>query len=110
MSDRASEPAGSLPVDLQARLSLACALVVAPEMVVLDELTEGLDPVSRRDLWRRLEALAARGTTVIAAGRALDDAELCDRVLLLNGGRLVGEDSPAAATRSSRRHLSATRR
>lgn len=94
MSDVASERAGSLPVDLQARLSLACALVAAPEMLVADELTAGLDPVARGDLWGRYGALAARGRTVVVASQVLDDALLCDRVLLLCDGRLVGEGTP----------------
>ncbi|WP_051342971.1 ABC transporter ATP-binding protein [Pseudonocardia spinosispora] len=94
LSEHADRLAGALPIPLRARLSLACALVSAPQVLVLDEPGEGLDPVSRCDLLARLGALAVRGTTVIVAGDDLDDATRCDRVLLLHGGRVIGDGTP----------------
>ncbi|WP_280261788.1 ABC transporter ATP-binding protein [Nocardia wallacei] len=79
----------------QARVSLACALVADPEVLVLDEPTVGLDPVLRRDLWQRFRALAATGTTLLVSSHVMDEADRCDRLLLMREGRLLADETPA---------------
>jgi len=76
------------------RVSLACALVGQPRLLLLDEPTVGLDPVLRRDLWALFRALAAGGVTVLVSSHVMDEATRCDRLLLLREGRLIAEDSP----------------
>ena len=77
------------------RLFIALALIGEPEVVVLDELTTGLDPAARRDTWALVRSLRARGTTVLLVTHALDEAEaLCDRVVVVAGGRVVAEGAP----------------
>ncbi len=77
------------------RLFIALALLGEPEVVVLDELTTGLDPAARRDTWALVRSLRARGTTVLLVTHAMDEAEvLCDRVLVLSGGRVVAQGTP----------------
>jgi ABC-2 type transport system ATP-binding protein len=78
----------------QQRLSIALALVGRPRVVILDELTTGLDPRARRRVWAGIEAL--RDETVLLVSHAMDEVErLCDRVVLLDAGRVVALDTPA---------------
>ncbi len=77
------------------RVSLACALVAEPELLVLDEPTVGLDPVLRVELWERFAALAASGVTLLVSSHVMDEAEHCARLLLLRDGYLLAELSPA---------------
>ena len=76
------------------RVSLACALVGEPRLLLLDEPTVGLDPVLRRDLWTLFRELAAGGVTVVVSSHVMDEATRCDRLLLLREGRLIAADSP----------------
>jgi ABC-2 type transport system ATP-binding protein len=78
-----------------ARLSLAAALLGRPELLVLDEPTVGLDPVLRRDLWETFHALAEAGTTLLVSSHVMDEAERCDRLLLLREGTLLATGTPA---------------
>ena len=80
----------------RARVSLACALLAAPELLVLDEPTVGLDPVLRQDLWARFHTLAAAGTTLFVSSHVMDEAGRCNRLLLMRDGRLVADDTPDA--------------
>ena len=93
-----ADAAGQLVRDLsggqQGRASLACALVGAPEVLILDEPTVGLDPVLRVELWERFHALAAAGTTLLVSSHVMDEAARCDRLLLLRGGALVADTTP----------------
>ncbi|WP_043627702.1 ABC transporter ATP-binding protein [Nonomuraea candida] len=80
----------------QQRLSIALALVGRPRVVILDELTTGLDPEARRQMWATVEALRDSGVTVLLVSHAMEEVErLCDRVALLDAGRIVALDSPA---------------
>ena len=93
------EAAGQLARDLSGgqlnRVSLACALVGSPEVLILDEPTVGLDPVLRVELWERFHALAAAGATLVVSSHVMDEASRCDRLVLLRDGRLVADTTPA---------------
>ncbi len=93
-------PAGQLSGGMKQKLSLCCALVHHPEILLLDEPTFGVDPISRRDLWLILHEMVAEGVTVFVTTAYMDEAERCDRVALLNRGRIVALDAPAALQRS----------
>lgn len=86
----------------RSRVSLAVALLGQPELLVLDEPTVGLDPVLRRDLWAMFHALAEAGTAVIVSSHVMDEAERCDRLLLMRGGRLLAEDTPRSLLEHTR--------
>lgn len=79
----------------RARVGLAAAMIGAPELLLLDEPTVGLDPVLRRDLWRLFAELAAGGAALLVSSHVMDEADRCDRVLLMRDGRLIADDSPA---------------
>jgi ABC-2 type transport system ATP-binding protein len=76
------------------RVSLATALLGRPDILVLDEPTVGLDPVLRRDLWELFHELAAGGTTLLVSSHVMDEADRCDRLLLIRGGRLLADATP----------------
>ena len=79
------------------RLSIVLALIGQPEIAVLDELTTGLDPEARRDTWRLIEGIRARGVTIVLVTHLMEEAErLCDRVALIDHGRVVALDRPGA--------------
>ncbi|MBT2565756.1 ABC transporter ATP-binding protein [Arthrobacter sp. ISL-85] len=77
------------------RVSLACALVAHPRLLVLDEPTVGLDPVLRADLWDRFRAMAKAGTTLLVSSHVMEEASRCDTLLLLREGRLLAQLTPA---------------
>ncbi|MEI8001513.1 MAG: ABC transporter ATP-binding protein [Actinomycetes bacterium] len=84
------------------RLSLACALVGRPAVVFLDEPTAGMDPHARATTWQLVRDLADRGTTVLLTTHAMDEAEhLCDRIAIVDHGRLVAQGTPTDLTRSA---------
>jgi ABC-2 type transport system ATP-binding protein len=76
------------------RLALGCAIIHHPKLIFLDEPTAGVDPVSRRSFWRLIYALSKAGTTIMVTTHYMDEAELCQRVGLMNQGRLVALDTP----------------
>jgi ABC-2 type transport system ATP-binding protein len=86
--------ADKLSGGMRQKLGLACALIHTPEIVLLDEPTTGVDPVSRRDFWRILYDLLKEGVTILATTAYLDEAERCHRVGLLHDGRLLTVDTP----------------
>ena len=71
------------------RVSLACALVADPELLIMDEPTVGLDPVTREDLWVTFRSMAERGTTILVSSHVMDEAFRCDQVLLMRKGRIL---------------------
>ena len=88
--------AGQLSGGMKQKLGLCCALIHQPELLLLDEPTFGVDPLSRRDLWLILHEMVAEGVTALVSTSYLDEAERCDRVAMLDTGRLVALDDPAA--------------
>jgi ABC-2 type transport system ATP-binding protein len=86
--------AGNLSGGMKRKLALACALVPKPEIVLLDEPTTGVDPVSRREFWRLLYGLPAEGVTLVVSTPYLDEAERCHRLGFMGGGRLLAVDTP----------------
>ena len=88
---------GKLSGGQRQRLSIALALAGRPEVVVLDELTTGLDPQARRDTWALIEGVRDRGTTIVLVTHFMEEAErLCDRIAVFDSGRIVALDTPAA--------------
>jgi ABC-2 type transport system ATP-binding protein len=87
---------GALSGGQRSRASLACALLAAPALLILDEPTVGQDPVLRRELWDQFRALADAGTTVIVSSHVMDEAARCDELLLIRAGRLLAQGTPAA--------------
>jgi ABC-2 type transport system ATP-binding protein len=79
----------------RSRVSLAVALLGAPDLLVLDEPTVGLDPVLRRDLWALFHRLADAGAAILVSSHVMDEAERCDRLLLMREGRLLADETPA---------------
>ena len=98
---------------MRRRLDLAAGLVVAPEILFLDEPTTGLDPRSRAAMWDVISALAGAGTTVFLTTQYLEEADrLADRIAVVDDGRVVAEGTPASSRRASadRAWTSASRR
>jgi len=96
LSDAANQLVGTLSGGQRSRASLACALVGSPQVLVLDEPTVGQDPVLREELWDSLRGRADAGTTVIVSSHVMDEANRCDRLLLLRDGGLLADDTPDA--------------
>ncbi|MCU1572763.1 MAG: multidrug transporter ATPase [Micrococcaceae bacterium] len=94
LADLAGRRAADLSGGQFSRVSLACALVSEPVLLILDEPTVGLDPVLRADLWQRFAALAAAGTTLIISSHVMEEASHCDSLLLLREGRLLAQLTP----------------
>ncbi|MEU8958680.1 ABC transporter ATP-binding protein [Streptomyces sp. NPDC048518] len=96
LTSHADSLAGNLSGGQRSRVSLAVALLGAPELLVLDEPTVGLDPVLRRDLWNLFHAIADRGATLLVSSHVMDEAERCHRLLLMREGELLADDTPEA--------------
>ena len=96
MSNFGRFKAGQLSGGMKQKLGLTCALVHAPKILLLDEPTTGVDPVSRRDFWRILYGLREEGVTIVISTAYLDEAERCNRLTLLHSGHALYCDTPAA--------------
>lgn len=96
LGPQAGQLVDSLSGGQSTRVSLAMALLGAPELVVLDEPTVGLDPVLRSELWELFRGLADRGVTLIVSSHVMDEALRCDRLLLLREGRIIADTTPHA--------------
>ena len=91
----ANLPSGQLPGGYKQRLAMAVALVHEPAILFLDEPTSGVDPLARREFWQRITALAEQGVTVIVTTHFMEEAEYCDRVAILDAGRILAQGTPA---------------
>ncbi|HJU65514.1 MAG TPA: ABC transporter ATP-binding protein [Gemmatimonadaceae bacterium] len=101
--------AGALSGGMKQKLALSCALVHRPEILFLDEPTTGVDAVSRREFWDLLARLRGSGLTIVVSTPYMDEADRCDRVALMEHGRLLTIDAPATIARSFGRPLFAIR-
>ena len=95
MSEFRKRLAGKLSGGMKQKLGLVCALIHRPKVILLDEPTTGVDPVSRRDFWRILYDWLEEGVAILTSTAYLDEAERCHRVALLNQGKLLFCDTPA---------------
>jgi len=94
LQDQRSAYCANLSGGQRARVSLACALVGRPDLLVLDEPTIGLDPVLRADLWETFSGLAATGVTLLVSSHVMDEADRCGDLLLMREGRLLAHTTP----------------
>jgi ABC-2 type transport system ATP-binding protein len=88
-------PSGNLPGGFKQRLAMAAALLHEPEILFLDEATSGADPLARRDFWRRITELSEQGVTVVITTHFMEEAEYCDRVAIMDAGRILAHGTPA---------------
>ncbi|KLU06790.1 ABC transporter multidrug efflux pump, fused ATP-binding domain protein [Rhodopirellula islandica] len=91
----ADDNSGGLPLGYKQRLSLACALMHEPEILFLDEPTSGVDPLTRREFWHRINSLAASGVTVLVTTHFMEEAEYCDRMAIMMSGEILALGTPA---------------
>jgi len=90
--------AGALSGGMKQKLALCCALIHAPKVLFLDEPTTGVDPVSRKEFWQMLKRLQQKGITILVSTPYMDEASLCDRIALIQKGKILKIDSPQAIT------------
>jgi ABC-type multidrug transport system ATPase subunit len=86
--------AGALSGGMKQKLALCCALIHAPKVLFLDEPTTGVDPVSRKEFWIMLKRLQEKGITILVSTPYMDEASLCDRIALIQKGKILKIDSP----------------
>ncbi|HEY9185852.1 MAG TPA: ABC transporter ATP-binding protein [Salegentibacter sp.] len=86
--------AGKLSGGMKQKLALSCALIHKPKVLFLDEPTTGVDPVSRKEFWEMLKRLREKGISILVSTPYMDEAELCDRIALIQGGKILRVDSP----------------
>ncbi len=94
LASQADSTSGQLPFGFKQRLSLACALMHEPEILFLDEPTSGVDPLARRQFWERINSLAEQGVTVVVTTHFMEEAEYCDRMLIMLAGELLALGTP----------------
>ncbi len=104
LGDARHQLVGDMSGGQRSRASLACALVGSPDVLVLDEPTVGLDPVIRDELWTFFHELADAGATLLVSSHVMDEADRCDRLLLMREGRLVADDTPHAICAATGAH------
>ncbi|MFO7893105.1 MAG: ABC transporter ATP-binding protein [Longimicrobiales bacterium] len=95
LEDRHDRLTAELPLGWKQRLALGCAVLHEPPILLLDEPTSGVDPLARRRFWDLIDELAAGGTTVMVSTHYMEEAEYCNRLALMNRGRLIALDAPA---------------
>jgi ABC-2 type transport system ATP-binding protein len=97
--------AGQLSGGMKQKLALCCAMVHEPEVLILDEPTTGVDAVSRKEFWEMLARLKARGITILVSTPYMDEASLCDRIALIQNGRILQVGTPASVVASYPKNL-----
>ncbi|MCX7919349.1 MAG: ABC transporter ATP-binding protein [bacterium] len=95
LSDRKNELTRNLAGGWKQRLALACAIMHKPELLFLDEPTSGVDPISRRNFWDLIYSFSEKGVTIMVTTHYMDEAEHCDRLGFIYGGKLIAEGSPS---------------
>ena len=95
LRSQAGQTCGGLPEGYKQRLAMACALMHEPEILFLDEPTSGVDPLARREFWRRISTLADQGVTVIVTTHFMEEAEYCDHMVIMVDGRVLATGTPA---------------
>ncbi len=95
LGGQAERMTGELPLGHKQRLALGCAILHEPPVLFLDEPTSGVDPTARRAFWDLIHELAGGGTTVLVSTHYMEEAEYCNRLALMNRGRLIALDAPA---------------
>lgn len=98
LSPFSDRPAGKLSGGMKQKLALCCALIHNPEVLILDEPTTGVDAVSRIEFWQILAGLKASGMTIVVSTPYMDEATLCDRVSLIQGGEILTSGTPVQIT------------
>jgi len=96
LTEHRTQMTADLPLGWKQRLALGCAVLHEPPILFLDEPTSGVDPVSRRGFWELIYSLADRGTTIFVSTHYMEEAEYCNRLALMNRGRLIALDRPTA--------------
>jgi ABC-2 type transport system ATP-binding protein len=94
LRELAGAPSGELPLGYKQRLALAAALMHQPEILFLDEPTSGVDPLARREFWQRINLLAEEGVTVMVTTHFLEEAEYCDRLVIMEQGQILARGTP----------------
>ncbi len=94
LADYAAHTSQELPLGFKQRLAMAAALMHHPDILFLDEPTSGVDPLARRDFWHRISALAEEGVTVLVTTHFMDEAEYCDRLVIMAEGDILAEGTP----------------
>ena len=95
LSDYAAASSRDLPQGFKQRLAMAAALMHEPDILFLDEPTSGVDPLARREFWQRINALAESGVTVLVTTHFMDEANYCDRLVIMAEGEVLAEGTPA---------------
>jgi ABC-2 type transport system ATP-binding protein len=91
----ADADSGTLPLGYKQRLAMAAALLHRPDILFLDEPTSGVDPLARREFWRRINGLAEQGVTILVTTHFMDEANYCDRVVIMADGEVLAAGTPA---------------
>lgn len=94
MKEYLSHPAATLPLGLKQRLAISCSLMHEPDILFLDEPTSGVDPITRREFWYQINSLASQGVTILVTTHLMEEAEYCDRIVLMDKGQVIALDTP----------------
>jgi ABC-2 type transport system ATP-binding protein len=95
LQEYADQTSGDLPLGYKQRLAMAAALMHEPDILFLDEPTSGVDPLARREFWGRINQLAEQGVTVLVTTHFMDEANYCDRLVIMADGEVLAQDTPA---------------
>ena len=95
LEDRRHDLTQTLPLGLKQRLALASAIIHRPSILFLDEATSGVDPISRRNFWDLIYAMAQEGRTILVTTHHMEEAEFCDRLVLIYQGRIIAQGTPS---------------